>query len=167
MTINFKHSANIGVNFRSLRKTKDMPLLFEIFVSTREEILTYQNWDMKQKDFFLNQQFNLQHKAYMSNYNSAQYYIISHENRDSGRLYLDIQKKDLRIIDIALLPHARCLGIGTAIISDLLTWAKKKNKKVSIHVERDNPAKSLYKKMGFTEKNSDNQVYILMETDSF
>ena len=65
------------------------------------------------------------------------------------------------MIDIALLPEARGQGMGHAILSDTIELALSKGRAVGIHVEKNNPAISLYRRLGFT-KTEDKGVYDLM-----
>ena len=162
--IDFNRSHENGVTFRPVCETDDTALLFRIFASTREEILAFEGWNDQQKDAFLRQQFALQHNAYMKGYKNPLFYILSHREEEAGRLYLNICETDLRIIDIALLPFARGRGIGSAVISDLLAWSRERRKTVSIHVERQNPARRLYERMGFVCRKTED-VYLLMEHD--
>jgi len=53
------------------------------------------------------------------------------------------------LVDIALLPDARGMGIGAALIADLLTEAERAGKPVSLHVAKDNRARRLYERLGF------------------
>lgn len=150
------------IKLRKLDEKEDIDLLFTIYASTREEIIFYEQWSPQQKEDFLNNQFWLQHNAYMNNYDNPFYYVIRYKEADVGRLYLDTGENELRIIDIALLPHARGVGVATTLLSEVIDLAKKDRKKVSIHVEKQNRAKNLYHRLGFTciEEGS---VYDLME----
>lgn len=150
------------VALRDLNEKSDIGLLFDIYTSTREEITSYAGWNQKQKENFLKNQFWLQHNAYMKNYDNPLYLVIKYQEQDVGRLYLNIKEDELRIIDIAILPQARGVGVGTALLKNLLAQAEKDARKVSIHVEKQNRALNLYERLGFvcTEEGS---VYNLME----
>jgi len=64
-------------------------------------------------------------------------------------------------MDIALLPEFRGRGIGTALLSALIEEAEREGKRVSIHVERYNPARRLYARLGFREA-EDRGVYLYL-----
>ena len=72
------------------------------------------------------------------------------EARAAGRLVGDDARDDLFLImDIALLPEYRGRGIGTAILHELLGAADRAGKTVMLHVEPNNPALRLYRRLGF------------------
>jgi ribosomal protein S18 acetylase RimI-like enzyme len=84
------------------------------------------------------------------------------ENEPAGRLYVARWQREIRIVDIALLPAFRGRGIGSRLITELLEEGSRKGKNVSIHVETFNPAFRLYQRLGF-EVVEDKGVYLLME----
>lgn len=79
-----------------------------------------------------------------------------------GRLYIGRGEREIRIIDIALLPEHRNAGIGGAILKDFLAEAARGGKRVGIHVEMFNPAVALYERLGF-RKLREFGVYHYME----
>jgi ribosomal protein S18 acetylase RimI-like enzyme len=80
---------------------------------------------------------------------TAQFFIIEAEKVPAGRLYVEHSEKEIRILDIALLPEFRGKGIGTHFLRDLQKQAQTASKVLSIHVETFNPAKRLYERLGF------------------
>jgi ribosomal protein S18 acetylase RimI-like enzyme len=69
---------------------------------------------------------------------------------------------DIRIMDIALAPGFRGRGIGTSLLRSLMDEADESARKLSIHVEQNNPARSLYDRLGFLPA-GEHGVYVLME----
>ncbi len=69
---------------------------------------------------------------------------------------------EILVIDISLLPAARGGGIGTDILERIQAEAQASGKIVSLHVEKHNPARSLYRRLGF-QVTRDKGVYDLME----
>ena len=161
MKINFK-SKDLSLRFFSER---DIPFLKKIYFSTREEELKQvRDWTDEMKTVFLTQQFNAQHEYYQKNYIGAVFLVISHHEKDIGRLYFheDFQG-GIRIIDIALLPNFQKKGIGTEILNGIFERARAIEKAVTIHVESFNPAMELYKKLGFQKISETNGVYHLLQ----
>jgi ribosomal protein S18 acetylase RimI-like enzyme len=150
--------------FRTISK-QDLPFLKKVYYSTRLEELESVGWNEAQLNSFLEMQFNCQHKAYTENYPGAELMIISQGSNDIGRLYVWKGKAEIRIIDIALLPEYRGQGIGSRIMTDILRDADNRHLPVTIHVERNNPALSLYARLGF-EIAEDKGVYYFMKYDA-
>jgi len=140
----------------------DEQFLSEVYASTRMEELAPVPWSDEQKIAFLRDQFTLQHRYYQENYAGSRFDVILRDGEPVGRLYVGRWPKEIRIVDIAILPAHRNSGIGTAILRELMDEASAAGRTVSIHVERYNPALRLYQRLGFTEV-EDRGVYALME----
>lgn len=140
----------------------DTEFLFRLYASTREEELAVVAWTAEQKDAFLRQQFTAQDQHYREHYPRASFAVVLVEGAPAGRLYVDEWPRELRIVDISLLPAFRGAGMGTALLRDVLARGDAVGKPVSIHVESFNPARRLYARLGFVEK-VDRGVYVLME----
>jgi len=143
-------------------KTGDEEFLYQVYASTRKDEMAMVDWTKEQIENFLRMQFNAQHKYYQENYVDSNFDIILKDGIPSGRLYVARWEKEIRIIDIALLPEFRRKGIGSMLLKNIMAEAAKDDKPVSIHVEHYNPALSLYKRLGF-RKIDDTGVYFLME----
>ena len=154
-------AAALGISYRPITD-EDLPFLFEVYGSTRAEELAPTGWPVEMKVQFLQQQFTAQHDHYQRHYPDAEWLVIMRGADSVGRLYVEEWPSQIRLIDIAILPDFRRLGIGSAILSDLLLWASEKSKPVTIHVEKANPARSLYERMGFVFA-QENGTYDLLE----
>jgi GNAT superfamily N-acetyltransferase len=142
--------------------TADRELLYRIYASTRSEELAVTDWDDSQKAAFLQMQFAAQHRYYMENYRNARFQVIEWDRAPVGRLYVVRWSDEMRIIDIALLPEYRGRGLGTQLLLDIQTAARQAGLPVTIHVERFNPALSLYARLGFHVA-EDKGVYLLLK----
>ena len=107
-------------------------------------------------------QCTAQDSQYRQHYPTAVYDVIESGGKPVGRLYVDRWKREIRIMDIAILPEHRGKGIGTQLLLDLQREAAGVRKSLSIHVERFNPALRLYERLGFHVL-EDKGVYFLME----
>lgn len=144
----------------------DLPLLFEIYASTRqEEMEMVHHWSQQEKQAFLQQQFVAQHQYYKDRYTGATFAMIYWKNKPAGRWYVHphFAHDEIRIMDIALLPAFRNKGIGSTLINNLLQQAQEKGKRVTIHVEFNNPAQRLYHRLGFSKIGEFNSVYHLLQ----
>lgn len=141
---------------------EDVPFFRDVYVSTRTEEVAQTGWPPEMQAAFLQHQHEAQHSHYRNAYPNAERLVIEHEGEGIGRLYLEQFETDVRIIDIAFLPAARRRGFGEAILRDIQADAASRGKSVSIHVEKNNPARRLYVRLGF-EVVKDVGVYELME----
>jgi ribosomal protein S18 acetylase RimI-like enzyme len=143
-------------------KPGDEAFLYRVYASTRGAELALVDWSEAQKAAFLRQQFDAQSSYYREHYPEAAFDVILSDGRPVGRLYVARWPEEIRIVDVALLPEHRGLGIGTRLLRDLISESEASGKPLSIHVERFNPALRLYERLGFRKK-ADRGVYLLME----
>ena len=140
----------------------DEAFLYQVYASTRQEELARTGWDETQKAAFLRMQFNAQSRYYEEHYRGAAFSVILSDDHPAGRLYVTRWQQEIRIVDFALLPGHRGMGIGTHLLRDLISESEESGKTLSIHVERFNPALRLYERLGF-RTTADKGVYLLME----
>lgn len=149
-----------GLSLRPITDA-DLPFLMKVYALTRTAELAQVPWTEEEKQVFLGFQFSAQHSHYQKNYTTAAFNIIEHDGQPVGRLYVDEWAREIRIVDIALLPEFRGRGFGTQFLSEIQARAAAVGKTVSIHVERNNPAYSLYTRLGFI-KTEENGFYDLL-----
>lgn len=146
----------------------DREFQFAVYGSTRTDELAPVPWTDEQKQAFLLMQAEAQDADYRRKWPDAQYLVVEVDGQPVGRLYrrdiLDLDPPELRLMDIALLPSWRGQGIGSALLNGLLDEAVARGLVVTLHVERWNPARRLYHRLGFVDRGED-QVYGRMEWD--
>jgi ribosomal protein S18 acetylase RimI-like enzyme len=140
----------------------DTSFLARVYASSRAEELAITGWSEELKADFCRRQFDAQSAYYAANYPEASFQIIECDGWPVGRLYVACWEKEIRIVDITLLPEFRGSGIGTKLLRDLQKEARRASKSLTIHVERFNRALGLYQRLGF-EQIEDKGVYLLME----
>jgi ribosomal protein S18 acetylase RimI-like enzyme len=140
----------------------DAELLFRIYASTRDEELGAVPWTPEQKEAFLRMQFAAQDAHYRRSYPDASFDLLIVGGMPAGRLCVWRAPSEVRIVDIALLPEFRRRGIGERVLRDLLAEAARTGRTVSLHVERTNPARRLYERLGF-RTTADRGMYLAME----
>ncbi len=148
------------IAFRPITEN-DMPFLCHLYGTTRADEMAMVPWSDEQKQEFIEMQFNAQHTFYQEQFDQAEFKIVMLEKEEVGRLYTDQRDAEIRIIDIALLPEFRGQGIGHRLLNDIIEQAKHLSLPITIHVEKNNPAMSLYQRLGFTRV-EDQGVYDLM-----
>jgi ribosomal protein S18 acetylase RimI-like enzyme len=137
-----------GVGLRPA-EAADVPLLQRVYCSTRSEELAAVCWTEPEKDAFLQQQFDLQHRYYHAHFPDAEFCVIEWQQQDIGRWYLDRASAELRLIDVALLPDWRQRGIGSQLLRSLMAEADVCGRDILLHVAANNPALGMYARLGF------------------
>lgn len=138
---------------------EDMPFFERLFFATRREAFAPLGWDAQQLEALLKMQFNSQTQGYLLQYPDARSYVIETDGTAVGRL---ITTGEVLLVDIAVLPESRNLGIGSFVLRRLLDEAKKAKKNVILQVEKSNPAAiRLYERFGF-EKTGEDDLYFTM-----
>ena len=136
------------ISFRPEQPADDA-FLYALYASTRSGEMALTGWNDAQIDKFLRMQFQLQTTHYRKHFAEASFQIILLDDAPAGRIYVFYGPSEIRLMDIALLPPHRGLGIGRSIIENLLQEAARLDKPVTLHVERFNPALRLYQRLGF------------------
>lgn len=146
----------------------DAEFLLRVYASTREEELAMVPWTAEQKEQFVRSQFAAQDAHYRAHYAGAAFEVIELDGVPVGRLYVYRTPREIRVMDIAVLPAFRRRGLGERVFRDLFAEADRDGKLVSIHVEIHNPARRLYERLGFrvVDDGEATPVYLLMERGS-
>jgi ribosomal protein S18 acetylase RimI-like enzyme len=156
----FARAAAAGLTFRPIADA-DLPFLARLYASTRAEELVPVPWTEEAKAAFLLMQFQAQHDHYQTHYTGADWLLVELAAEPVGRLYIARWAREHRLIDIALLPKFCGRGLGTALLRDLMDEALAAGKALTIHVEKNNPAMRLYRRLGFVPV-GEHGVYDLM-----
>jgi ribosomal protein S18 acetylase RimI-like enzyme len=128
----------------------DEDFLFALYASTRERELALLDWSEDERAAFLRMQFNAQRTHYLKSYPDARHQIILRGGEAAGRIWVERNDEEIRLLDIALLPAHRGHGVGSALIRGLIREATQAAKPLRHSVEKNNPdAKRLYDRLGF------------------
>ena len=130
-------------------RPEDDEFMLAVYASTRAEEMALVDWPAEQQDAFVRMQFDAQRRHYLLHHPAAEYAVILHDGVPAGRLIVDRSGDVLALIDIALLPTYRGLGIGGELIRALQEEATRTGKAIRLHVEVFNPARRLYDRLGF------------------
>lgn len=123
--------------------------IYAVYASTRAEEMAIVPWNDEQREMFLRSQFAAQQKHYQGYYPEAAHQIILLDEQPVGRLYVDRQEQEIRILDITVLPEQRGGGIGSLLIKQLMDEAAAANRGLTIYVESFNRSRSLFERLGF------------------
>lgn len=140
----------------------DRAFLECLYASTREHEMRLLEWPEEAKNAFIRQQFEAQHAHYRQHYSDAQFWVVEVGKKQVGRLYVQARVDEIRLMDIALVPEHKGRGIGTALVRRVLGIAAAEVIPVRLHVEPDNRAVNLYRRLGFVKLEA-RGVYQFME----
>jgi ribosomal protein S18 acetylase RimI-like enzyme len=153
-----------GIDFRDA-EPRDEGFLRALYRGSREAELASTGWSEAAKQAFADSQFTLQDRHYREHYRPASFLVIERAGTPIGRLYLQRDDKELRVIDVLLAAQSRNAGIGTAIMTSLQAEAARRGIAVTLHVEARNPARALYARLGFREEAGEG-LYVRMRWDA-
>jgi ribosomal protein S18 acetylase RimI-like enzyme len=142
-------------------RPSDRDFLLALYGSTRADELALVPWTDEQKAAFVAHQFDAQSAHYAQHYRGMTSDVIVVDGAPAGRLLVARWAEEIRIVDVSLLPDFRGRGIGTGLLRELIAEAGKAGKRLSIHVEVNNPAMRLYRRLGFAPV-GEVGVYLLM-----
>ena len=141
---------------------EDRAFLERVYAESRADELAATNWTATEKEIFCQDQFAAQDRHYRLHYPHCAYQIVMRDGRPIGRLYVDRRPTEIRIVDLALLTAERGQGCGGHLLAEILAEGRRLELPVSIHVERTNPARRLYDRLGFCLV-EEGEVYDLLE----
>lgn len=151
----------LEISFRPVSWDDDGPFLFRVYAAVREPELEQTGWTAEQKEAFCRQQFEAQQFHYRKYYPEAVFEVVEVGGVSAGRLYVSRWQREIRIIDIAMLPGFQGRGVGSRVMERLIAESEACGKPLSIHVEKFNPALRWYERLGFVPV-EDKGVYLLM-----
>jgi len=128
----------------------DDQFLLSVYDSTRKEELDQAEWQPGQRDAFLRWQFDLQRSEYEARFPNAEYDVIVIDDQRAGRIWIGRDEKQIRLLDIALLPGFQNRGAGTLLLQRLIEEAKQIKKPLRHMVfVLNNDAHRFYERLGF------------------
>jgi GNAT superfamily N-acetyltransferase len=140
-----------GVSLRRVTSA-DRPFLQHLYRLVRWDEFAAAAWPDAMKAAFLDSQFELQRRGYEAGHPDGEFYVVRHGETPIGRLYLDRSAPDLELVEISLLPEWRGKGLGAAFLALLQDEVRAgRCERVRLSVTPDNPARRLYRRMGFVE----------------
>lgn len=140
----------------------DEAFLLAVYATTRQDELALTNWDATMKTAFVNSQFKAMRVGYAGMFPDAQFSIILLEDRPVGRIVIHRSAREIRVVDMVLLPEYCGRGIGAGLMNNIIAEARAAQKPVALHVLKMNRAFRFYERMGFF-KTGDEGCYDAME----
>lgn len=128
----------------------DEELLLSVYKSTRADELAQVEWGDEQKHQFLKSQFDLQRREYDARFPDAEYDVILIDDCPAGRIWIERDNAEIRLLDIALLPQFQNRGAGTLLVRRLIDESKRAGKALRHMVfVLNQDAQRFYERLGF------------------
>lgn len=99
----------------------------------------YFDWNEEQQESLSRASFH-PHRAW----------IVLRDSQDIGFLQINDTPSHVELEKLYILPKFHNIGIGTTIVNALIQHAEKTSKVLNLGVLKNNRAKGLYEKLGFT-----------------
>ena len=149
MTDSTSHNSPANISLRPVTP-EDREFLVAVYYGTRERELAQVDWDAGQKEAFVRWQFERQDEEYRQRYPNARYDIILVDGVPAGRIWVGIDDKQIRLLDIAIMTEFQNRGVGTHLLRQLMAEAAQTNKLLRhmVFVLNDN-AHRFYERLGF------------------
>lgn len=143
---------------------RDAELLFQVYASTRRDEIAGWGLPAHESEAFLRMQHRWQLASHARDFMAPplERRIVLKDGQDAGYLCLHCCLSGCwALVDIALLPEFRNLGVGGALLRALQREAAAAGAGLRLHVRPDNRARRLYARLGF-EVAAQSEVAIAM-----
>ena len=143
---------------------EDDEFLFSVYAASRAQELAQTTWEEAQKLAFLRMQFDAQRGEYDARFPDARYSVILVDGRPAGRLWVGEDAREIRLLDIALLPEFQRRGVGARLVRGLIEEAATTARPLRHMVFILNTgAQRFYERLGFVVFEEFGGAYLHME----
>jgi len=139
----------------------DEPFLRRLYVEAGGAELARLPLAAAAREALLRMQFDARDRSYAAAHPQASNDLVLVDGAPAGRLWVDRSGAEIWLIDIALLSERRAGGLGRRLLTALIDEARERGCALRLHVERRNPARRLYERLGFGVV-TDGEVYLEM-----
>jgi GNAT superfamily N-acetyltransferase len=141
---------------------EDSEFLLTLYKSSRGDDLRGLGWDEQRISEFLDMQYESQQRFHATEYKRAVDQIVLRGTEPVGRVTFEPREHEIRCVEVALMPGHRNAGIGTRLIRELQTEAKRQKKPLRLQVIRFSRSVSLFERLGF-QRISETGTHFQME----
>jgi ribosomal protein S18 acetylase RimI-like enzyme len=107
-------------------------------------------WEDGAREQFLDLQFRAQRLGWAARFPDAEHELILLDRRPVGRLCIAWSQDECRVVDVALLPAYRELGLGAHVFGEVVAEADCRGIPVRTTVDRTNqPSIAFHARLGF------------------
>jgi len=141
-----KTLASQVIHLRQVR-AEDEAFLFALFRTPQEA--EFAPLPQPQRETLLRLQYQARCRDYAARFPHAEDFIVEFCGQTAGRLLLNREARELRVVDIAVVPELQRQGIASAVLTSLIAEAKAAGIALRLSVWHSNPALALYRRLGF------------------
>jgi len=134
---------------------KDEAFLLAVYASTRAEEIALTGWDHSTHWQFIEMQFKAMRKGYAASFPQAKFLIILLDGQPIGRVVVNQNDREIRIVDMALLSEHRGKGISTHLMQIWRDEALQCGKPLRLRVVRGTRPANWYRRLGFVPVGDD------------
>jgi len=149
------------VRVRQVSLPLDEEFLRRLYASTRDD-LAQLPLPEDQKDLLIGMQYDAQRLQYSRDFPGARHDILLVDGEPAGRLMVQESDDWHLIVDVAILPKFRGLGIGSSVIGAEQERARSEGKSLGLQVLVTNRAVRLYERLDFRVTGR-SQTHLTME----
>ena len=131
------------------QRAEDEAFLFALFCATREA--EFASIPQPQRETLLRFQYQAQSRDYAARFPHSEHFIVEFSGQAAGRLLLNREGNEVRVVDIAVVPEMQGQGIASAVLKSLISEAQATGMPLRLSVWHNNPALALYGGLGFRE----------------
>jgi len=142
---------------------RDLSFLFDVVSSSVREQFKLMGGDVRMMEPLLRIQFESQTREYKERFPEAVHYIITLNDLDAGRIYLNRSPEEIRILDLTLLPEYRGKGLGAFVLKVFEEEAARTGLPIRIYVEDGNRSLRLFDRLGYRFHSKLGEVHNLLE----
>lgn len=142
----------------------DEPFLQRLYADVRRADLAPLALDEPAVEALTRMQYTAQARSYAASHPGAGVDVIVVDGEPCGRLWVDRGGPEIVLLDIGLLTAWRRRGVGGTLLGALIDEARERGCPLRLHVERHNPARRLYERLGLRVV-ADGEVHLAMAWD--
>jgi ribosomal protein S18 acetylase RimI-like enzyme len=164
--LSFQQATKLGTICCRPITPEDEAFLCHLYCTTRGDLAVL-GLDGAQLASLMALQFRAQHQQYLGRLehielDHTKLNLVLLDNQPIGQLYLNLSNKEIRILELAILPAYQNQGIGTILLQEIVVWARQMGQAVTLNVLRNNDAAfRLYQRLGFKVLQEDEVSYFM------
>ena len=143
----------------------DYEFLAILYATTRSDELDRAGFPLDQRAAFCRMQFEAQQHHYRHYFARAHDQIVLLNDQMIGRVLVARAPDEIFLVDIALMPNYRNLGIGSQLVANLIAERKALACPLRLYAEKNSRAQALYFRFGFVVT-GDEGMHELMELNA-